>query len=621
MSLHPLSQPHPANAASKPPATAAETIFAACARRAETLRTSQLFARLAWLFILAPVFLGFYYVHTYGVNVVWEDQWGILSVFEKHDAGTLTLLDFWKQHNEHRHCIPEMVMYVLAFATRWNVVAEMWVTQAMLLGMLAMLLSVFRRECASRYRTWFMVPIALVAMGLRQSQNLLFGWQIGFVMIAVSAVAALYCLYLMNRPGRRRWKFAGAVAAATVATCSGGSGPLVWIAGLVPLELLPLNRRRKTILFVGWIILGIFEWIIYFYGYKKPPTHPDAQLSLQYGLAFAGGALYPSLLLGIPGEGVLPLPLMAICVGAIILFLALVSTVLSFTEHKSSPFSFWLGLIAYSLLVDGATTLGRAGFGPGQALSTRYATFSGLAVIGVFGILTCLAAVNRTRPIAALWGCLFSLIVSGLVLSSIEGFEIAAHEKLAKEYQAFVLSTGETQPDEVVRGATSEAEDVRRGIVLLRRHGWNVFAPGGTAAHYAAPPATLPVVPAEAKSGLSQFGIQKDTNYLMVRGFATNAEGNDVAGGVFLDIDGTLYPTFYGMPSPGLAQWLAKAAAGGAAAAVSAPANDRLEHCGFQRAFIPGLLPKGHHRLAIKVLTKDGTASFAPQALGEFNVE
>ena len=566
---------------------------------------------------------------------------GDVAHLSAQDAGTLTLLDFWKQHNEHRHCIPKMVMYVLALATKWNVVAEMWFTQAMLLAMLVILLGVLWRECASPYCVWLMVPVAFLAMGLRQSQNLLFGWQIGFVMIATSAVATLYCLYLMNRPRLRGWKFAGAIAAGTVATCSGGSGPLVWIAGLVPLELLPLDRRRKTLLFGAWAFLGVVEWCFYFWGYQTPPKHPSIHLSwehgleivregvvvragvgavlllLQYGLTVVGGALSPALLI-------------ATTAGVVIMLLAAASTVLSLADKDRGTYSFWLGIIVFSLLAGGATTVGRAGYGPDQALSTRYATFSELAVIGVYGILSCMTARRRAVPVAAMWGCLFGLIAVGLVVSTFEGFEIGAKEKLAKEYHAFVLSTIDTQPDEVARAANESADPIREGVVLLKKHGWNVYAPGGTASHYVPPPVTLPVLAAPAQVALSQFGVPKDAKYLTIGGWATNAEGSDAVGGVFLDIDGTLYPTFYGMPSPGLGKWMANAraereaqAAGSAGKAVTAQRqmNDRLEQCGFQRAFAPGLLAKGRHRLTLKVLTKDGAAFFASPLPAEFTVE
>lgn len=612
-------------------------------------------AWIAGALILAPVLLSFYYVNRFGVNVVWEDQWGLLPVFMKHDAGTLTLLDFWKQHNEHRHCIPKMVMYALAFATRWNVVAEMWVSQAMLLGMLTILLSVLWRECASKYRVWAMVPVACLTMGLRQSQNMLFGWQIGFVMIATSAVAALYCLYLMNRPRLRALKFAGAVVAATVATCSGGSGPLVWIAGLVPLELLPIPRRSKTVFFVSWACLGMAAWFLYFWGYQQPKDARPLGFSPLYGLAYLGGALYPIA----PLSGSLPindprthmafmdvvLPL-AIVAGAIIVLLALVSAVVSFTKRKGSAYSLWLGIILYALLAGGATTVGRSAWGIGEALATRYSTFSGLAVIGIYCILTSLASEYRGRPIAMLWGCLFSLIVSGLVLSTIKGFETAAEEKLRKEYRIFVLATADTQPDDVLRGSTNSPEPREGGVALLKKYGWNVFAPGGAAARYALPSATLPVLSAPAQ--LSPPELLRERDYLLVRGCALNTEGNDVVGDVFLELDGKLYPTYYGVPRPEVVQAFREAAektlaeagektkreaAKGVIGAVdtASPNVERarrtlkaigdggLDRCGFERAFPLAFFAKGRHRLGVKVLTRDGKAFFASPAPMEFD--
>ena len=551
-------------------------------------------------------------------------------LFQKHDAGTLTLQDFWRLHNEHRPCFPRFVLYYLAFATRWNSVAEMWVTQAMLLGGAAMLLSVFWRECRSAYRAWLFVPVAFIAMGLRQGENMLDGWEVTFVMTAISSVATIYFLYLMNRPRLRAVKFAAAIAAGTVAAFSGSHGLLVWIAGLLPLELLPVERRRKTVLFLSWLFIGAVVWFVYFWGYQKPAVHPAVGFSLQYGLTYVGAGLFPGLLLLVPGEGVQPVPLTTMIVGAIVIVLALASSVLSFRHRKASESSFWLGLIVYSLLVAAATTTGRAGFGPGQALSSRYATFSELAVIGLYGTLTCLAIAGCGRFAAILWGCLFGLIVSGLVLLTVEGFGAGAKKEFSKDYHAFVLSTIDTQPDEVARAANESADPIREGVVLLKKHGWNVYAPGGTAAHYCA---ALCDAARPGEAGTSRAESIRSRQGRKVpdsRRMATNTEGSDAVGGVYLDIDGTLYPTFYGMPSPGLGNWMAnerakrdEQAAGstGKAAAAQPQANDRLDYCGFQRAFATGLFAKGHHRLTVKVLTKDRSSFFASPPPAEFTVE
>ena len=71
------------------------------------LRSSGLLRRLPWALLLLPVLQGFWYVHCYGVNVPWGDQWdGMAPLFEKWFAGTLSFGDFWAQHNEHRCLFP-----------------------------------------------------------------------------------------------------------------------------------------------------------------------------------------------------------------------------------------------------------------------------------------------------------------------------------------------------------------------------------------------------------------------------------------------------------------------------------------------------------------------------------
>ena len=229
-------------------------------------------------------------------------------------------------------------------------------------------------------------------------------------------------------------------------------------------------------------------------------------------------------------DAVIPL---AMTTGVMIVALALVSAALCLARSTRSAYSLWLGIILYAFLADGATTVGRSAFPIGEALATRYATFSGLAVIGIYGILTCLASEDRrgaiaARPIAApsiathwiaaLWGGMFALIVAGFVLSTIKAFETATEEKLAKEYRIFVLATADTQPDDVLRGSTNSPEPREGGVALLKKFKWNVFAPGGSAERYALPSASLPVLPKPAQ--LTPPELMKDRGNLVIRGCA-----------------------------------------------------------------------------------------------------
>ena len=92
----------------------------------------------AYCLIALAVLSGFAYVYNYGVNVYWADDWETLpELFEQHAAGTLTISKFWELHYEHRHFFPKLAMFGLGLLTRGNALANMYLTEFLLLVILA----------------------------------------------------------------------------------------------------------------------------------------------------------------------------------------------------------------------------------------------------------------------------------------------------------------------------------------------------------------------------------------------------------------------------------------------------------------------------------------------------
>ena len=341
---------------------------------------------VAWGLIAVAILVGFLYVNAYGVNIGWEDQLNNMPpVFEKWDAGTLRLGDFWGQINEHRHFFPFIAMFLLALATAWSTLAEMYFIQTMFLVMLVLAILALRRSSGGKDYAWYCVPIALMAFSLRQNQNMLTGFQIAFVMTAALSLATFFCLHLMTDPRRLKLKFAFALALATLAGLSAAQGLLVWWVGLAQLLVLAQPWRRKATLSAIWSLVGIVEWVVYFWGYTKPAWHPPLSFSWEYFMAIIGGALFPIVLV-------------AQAAGAIILLTAIAAVVLARLDWKGGRHTFWLALILFGLMTEAQTTVGRTGFGPQQALSSRYATFSLFVVIA----LTASSPLSRRRNLSGM---------------------------------------------------------------------------------------------------------------------------------------------------------------------------------------------------------------------------
>ena len=75
--------------------------------------------------LTAPVSIA-YFVHNYGINVPFWEQWKLVDLLEKAYAGEVALTDIWAQNSEHRAFFPLLIMLALAFLTDWNIMYELY---------------------------------------------------------------------------------------------------------------------------------------------------------------------------------------------------------------------------------------------------------------------------------------------------------------------------------------------------------------------------------------------------------------------------------------------------------------------------------------------------------------
>src|SRR5215475_15047632 len=66
------------------------------------------------------------FIHHYGINAPFWDEWDELSVVPKAYDGTLTVAALWAQQNEHRPVTSKLASIALAKTTRLNLVDEMY---------------------------------------------------------------------------------------------------------------------------------------------------------------------------------------------------------------------------------------------------------------------------------------------------------------------------------------------------------------------------------------------------------------------------------------------------------------------------------------------------------------
>ena len=437
----------------------------------------------SYLLILLPGILSIAYVYQFGVNVVFRDQWEMVRYFGQLSVGILPFLELWEPHNEHRVLFPRIAMIILGTITEWNNLAEMYLIQLCLFGTLAVLWFAF--GTGARPGPLLFVPIAFMVFTLSQSQNMLLGYQITFAFAQTFSVLALYLLYLSGRGGKYKVAVPIALASGTVAAFSAIQGLLVWPAGLLQILISPLGRRAKGLLAAAWGSTGMLVWVAYFINYE-----PNI-VSSPFGLLanpIAGAGRFLSLLGNslFMGNMLFSQRAFAFANGLLLVGIATIVLLLVYKYRELGRHSFWLSLMAFSVLVLLAITVGRSESGAQFVSAARYVTFSILATISIYAVLTKLWTERKTRITSALLGVLLMVVLLNIPFSYKRGIDEGTNIRAEREEAALVLYTYESQSDESLSMLRPRnPESVRRLAPILEQLSYNVFSESRTQAEIA----------------------------------------------------------------------------------------------------------------------------------------
>jgi hypothetical protein len=431
----------------------------------------------SYFLILLPAALALVYVRLFGVNVPYWDQWWIVNLIGELEAGTLSVSDLWSQANEHRIFFPRIIMLLLGSLTRYNNVAEMYLIQGFFLFTLIILLLVFKTNVrANNARTTLLlfIPISFLLFSPRQWENMLWGFQMGFIIVRMFAVLTFYFLYILGYGKLRNIMFPAALLSATVASFSSAQGLFVWPAGLLQLFFSPVEKWAKKRLLVVWGLIGVVEWIFYFIGYTQPDKF---SLSFVFDYPIAGADYSLTLL----GSALFWQHSFAGAGGLFLVGLIVASLLLVYKVRRLGEYSFWIALLFFSLLIAASIIMGRSEAGATWAPISRYTSFTILIVISVYAMLTKLALERTSHPASVvLVGILSGFILLSAPVSYIEGAQAGKAVRAYREQAAFVLSTYETQSHKVLMKYLCPNPGcgalVRKRASILQRLDYNVFS-------------------------------------------------------------------------------------------------------------------------------------------------
>ena len=373
------------------------------------------------LLCLPPLLLGVCLL-LWTVDVLNWDEWVIWTGLLEHlRDGSLSLLDIIRQQNEQRNAAARLIGLAFFPIFRGNRFPEYATIMLMACGCALLAAKLYRLTMPEPRDRRPLYVFSALAFSLLQWETFTFGINTSVLSPVLGLWAGVCLAWWTERLGL--WRFGAMAACGVVSSFSFANGLFFWPC-LAPLVALRAGSRRRAQVLTGlWLAIGALVWGLYFLHYAKPEHHPSPLLALRtpvalagYFLAYLGGAL-------VGDRNLLPVAILA---GAFGLFLLVVVTRAAWRAGPESRARLWpwLAVAGFTLLSALATAVGRCGISLGQALESRYATFTS----PLWMVLAALFAANRLRlgetlrrwceRGAALCVCLFllSTVLAAIVL-------------------------------------------------------------------------------------------------------------------------------------------------------------------------------------------------------------
>ena len=421
----------------------------------------------SYLLYFCPFIFYILIIRHYGVNVFyWDEVDTIIGLLKDYVNHSLSLASLWQQHNEHRILFPSMLEIFILSLTHADVKAEMYFNSLLILGVAIILLlygAVFRK-----INPIFFLPVPFILFDPIQWENSLWGFQLAFFLVIFSFVVSIYLLQLSIF--KNQTYIIPSILFAFIGAFSSLQGLLTWLIGGIAIMITLKSQRTTRIFLIGvfWILSTLASFYLYFHGWHHPGYHPSIlypishpRQSATYFLASVGNSLGANLTIS--------------CVFGIILLLGYSLALKRTLLHRELFFP--ACLILFALLFDAMITFGRSGFGPGQALSSRYTSFNLLGIAGLYIILIdYLFRIQDTKAtiFSRAGTILFFFIFIGIsyfhgVKNSAEAyvFRFAAHET-AIHYR--------TAPPHLIKVQINPSlSAVMRQFSFLEKQKWSVF--------------------------------------------------------------------------------------------------------------------------------------------------
>lgn len=432
---------------------------------------------------LIPVVLLIGFVANFSVNVPIDDEWRLVSLFEKIAPGNVTFNDFWALHSNHRIVFPKLIIAVLAFVSQWNINYSLCLSIA-----LAMITFIAIYKLSSMQvknvgdDLWHLANIltCILLFSLVQYENWLWGFQLAWFLVNLCFVASVCCLSRdteLSSPYNIQILIVATFC--LIASFSLAQGLLSWLAAIPAVMALEGNATQKRRRLIVWILMFVATCAIYSIDYH--PSRKTSIISL-----FNKPLVVIDYFLSLLGSPIVRSPGISALVGLLI-FAILLFLVFHFGREisKNSEAIPWLSIGLFSVLSALIITVGRAQFGAIQAIeSSRYTTNSILLLIALVQLGQLFVrgkSATTNRNYKFVYRVLAGLLIGIIIVNSGQAIAQTASALPYKQGGKDCLELinylepsdfFDTSPESCLRVLSKKTWLVREGAPILDKIGW-----------------------------------------------------------------------------------------------------------------------------------------------------
>lgn len=363
---------------------------------------------ILFIFFIVALYKFAFFIGNNSVDFPFWDQWGTANILTGAEKSNLFQILFY-QHNEHRIGVGLLIIKILANSSNWSQLLEIKFVSLLITSSSLLIMGV-KYFISKKFEILDLI-IPLIILNIFQFENLIWGFQIAFVLPLF-----LFCLwiYALLKIKSAQWRYGALIILSVLSSFSSFHGLILPILTII-LGIIEYYKHRSISVKLIWLVLlaNISIIALYFINYTsnfqtKLSIIPTWEMVKYFSAAISNGFFFNA-----------NNTFINILIACTVVLLFIIG-VFKFIQNKKEDNHTLVGclLLAYSIIFIGIIAMGRSAFGIEQAFSSRYVTFSMLTPLGLFFIFSSITHGKYLKIILLIFVVSNSIFLSSGVIHS-----------------------------------------------------------------------------------------------------------------------------------------------------------------------------------------------------------